>query len=65
MGLGMNIGYAATDSNNGGNGLYRNQINSAAGNIHIALMGDPTLRMHTVAPVSNLRAAAANGSTLA
>ena len=54
----MNIGYAARlTQNNGGNGLYHNQINSAAGNIHIALMGDPTLRMHPVAPV-NLTATA-------
>ncbi|MDB6032281.1 MAG: hypothetical protein JWM16_2619, partial [Verrucomicrobiales bacterium] len=66
MGLGMNIGYAAKlTQNNGGNGLYRNQINSAAGSIHVALMGDPTLRMHTVAPVTNLRITAANGITLA
>jgi hypothetical protein len=65
MGLGMNIGYSAKlTQNNGGNGLYRNQINSAAGNIHVALMGDPTLRMHTVAPVPSLNAVAANGITL-
>jgi hypothetical protein len=37
-------------------GLYKNQINPAAGQIHIALMGDPTLRLHVVAPPTQLSA---------
>jgi hypothetical protein len=62
IGLGETLGYSARiTQNNGGSGLYRNQINSAAGSIHVALMGDPTLRLHPVAPPSNLTA---SGGTL-
>ena len=57
MGLGETIGYGARlTQNNGNTGLYRNQINSAAGQVHIALMGDPTLRLHMVAPPTDLSA---------
>jgi hypothetical protein len=56
MALGETIGFSTRlTQNNGPSGLYRNQINSVAGQIHIGLMGDPTLRMHTVAPASNVR----------
>ncbi len=62
MGLGDNIGYSARlTQNNGNGGLYRNQLNSAAGLIHVALMGDPTLRMHMVAPASGLSAKTITG----
>jgi len=55
MALGEVIGYGARlTQNNGPGGLYRNQLNSCAGQTHIALMGDPTLRMHVVAPASNI-----------
>jgi hypothetical protein len=55
MGLGMPIGYSARlTQNNGNSGPYQTQVNPSANNIHIALMGDPTLRMHPVTPVSNL-----------
>jgi hypothetical protein len=58
MGLGETIGFGARlTQNNGANGLYQNQINTAAGQIHVALMGDPTLRLHVVAPPANLTAA--------
>jgi len=58
MGLGETIGFGARlTQNNGANGLYQNQINTAAGQIHVALMGDPTLRLHIVAPPTNLKAA--------
>src|SRR5262249_36848197 len=51
MALGEPIGFSARlTQNNGANGLYQNQMNSCAGQIHIALMGDPTLRLHVVAP---------------
>ena len=57
MGLGETLGFGARlTQNNGPNGLYQNQINTAAGEIHIALMGDPTLRLHVVAPPTQLRA---------
>jgi hypothetical protein len=56
MALGETIGYGARlTQNNGLAGLYQTQVNSCAGQIHIALMGDPTLRMHVVAPPANLR----------
>jgi len=63
MALGMPIGYSARlTQNNGPSGLYQNQVNNGAGQIHIALMGDPTLRMHVVAPPTNLAATTNNGS---
>ena len=55
MALGEVIGYSARlTQNNGSGGLYHNQLNSCAGQTHIALMGDPTLRMHVVSPPTNL-----------
>jgi hypothetical protein len=55
IGLGETIGYAARIAQNNSNGgLYRTQINSAAGSIHLGLMGDPTLRLHPVGPPSNV-----------
>jgi hypothetical protein len=55
MALGETIGYSTRlTQNNRPEGLYRNQQNNCAGQIHIALMGDPTLRMHTVGPAANL-----------
>ncbi|MDB6035194.1 MAG: hypothetical protein JWM16_5532 [Verrucomicrobiales bacterium] len=53
MGLGEPIGYSARLTMNN-NGLYQNQVNSQARGVHIALMGDPTLRMQQVAPPSNV-----------
>ena len=59
----MPIGYSARlTQNNGPSGLYQNEVNHGAGQIHIALMGDPTLRMHVVAPPTNLAATTNNGS---
>ncbi|HEV2394933.1 MAG TPA: glycoside hydrolase family 9 protein [Verrucomicrobiae bacterium] len=64
MALGMPIGFSARlTQNNGPGGIYSNEVNSAAGEIHIALMGDPTLRMHAVVPPSNI-AATTNGSAV-
>jgi hypothetical protein len=62
MGLGEPIGYSARLSQNNG-GLYQNQVNYLLRGIHIALMGDPTLRLNQVAPVSGLQAASSSGST--
>ncbi|CAN5446569.1 hypothetical protein BH11BAC1_BH11BAC1_03300 [soil metagenome] len=56
MGLGKNIGYSAYVSQNN-NGTY--VYNFPARSIHIALMGDPTLRMHIIAPPSVLIASVA------
>lgn len=62
MALGLPIGYSARlTQNNSSSGLYQTQVNSAAENIHIALMGDPTLRMHPVTPPVNIAANATSG----
>jgi hypothetical protein len=53
MGLGENIGYSARVSQNN-NGLY--VFNNSQHAVHITLMGDPTLRMHIIAPPSLLSA---------
>jgi hypothetical protein len=54
VGLGLPLGHAAKlAQNNSGPGLYRTHVNSAAGQVHIALIGDPTLRIHPVAPPSS------------
>ncbi len=52
MGLGENIGYNVKLTQNN-NSLYHS--NFGARFIHIALMGDPTLRNDVVAPVGNLQ----------
>jgi len=55
MALGAPIGFSARlTQNNGEGGLYQNQLNNGAGQIHIALMGDPTLRMYVVAPPTDV-----------
>jgi hypothetical protein len=54
MGLGEPIGFSARlTQNNGLNGLYKSEINTGAGQVHIALMGDPTLRLSNVPPASD------------
>lgn len=58
MALGAPIGFSTRlTQNNRRDGLYHNQMNNGAAQIHIALMGDPTLRMHIVAPPNRLFAA--------
>ena len=61
MGLGETIGYSTRLTMNN-SGLYQNQANNMARGVHIALMGDPTLRMHQVAPVPSLNATPTGGS---
>ena len=64
MALGEPIGAAAkiTQENNE-QGLYPPQL-YGAGQVHIALLGDPTVRAHPVAPPQNLRGTMQNGSLL-
>ena len=58
MAMGETIGYAARlTQNNSGTYFY-----GYGPEVHIALMGDPTLRMHVVAPVSNVTAVGGAGS---
>ena len=57
MALGAPIGFSTlVTQNNRYDGFYRNELNNGAGQIHIALMGDPTLRMHVVSPPAHLSA---------
>jgi hypothetical protein len=53
MALGETIGFSTVATQNN-HGLYRNHLNLSAREVHIALMGDPTLRMHVAAPPANL-----------
>ena len=49
MGIGEPIGYGVRLSQNN-NGLYQNQVQRGLRGVHIALMGDPTLRLQQLAP---------------
>jgi hypothetical protein len=53
LGLGATIGSTARLTQNNA-GHYDTQINTSANRVHIALMGDPTLRLHPVEPASGL-----------
>lgn len=53
MGLGETIGFSVKQSQNN-TGIYDPGNANNLGGIHMVLMGDPTLRLHTVFPVSNL-----------
>jgi hypothetical protein len=58
MALGETIGFSTRlTQNNTADGLYQTETNTYANQVHIALMGDPTLRMHPVAPPANLTGA--------
>ena len=61
MGLGMNIGYGAMITQNNNQGYFNGSFNMSAKGIHIALLGDPTLTLHTVKPVQNLKATSQDG----
>ncbi len=64
MALGQTIGYSTKLSQNNRNGGdYQNQ-NFGTHRVHIALMGDPTLRMFPVIPPSNLTAATVGSATV-
>jgi hypothetical protein len=65
MALGETIGYSTKlTQNNGTRGLYP-PFGQGAREVHIALLGDPTLRMHPVIPPSDLTATSdARGVTL-
>ncbi len=61
MGQGETIGFVAQLVQNNSN-QYQHAINTAARRTHIALMGDPTLRLHPVAPVGSLNGSASGSS---
>src|SRR5262249_35202610 len=57
MALGETIGYSTRLSqNNTGGGIYSPQ-NPGTHDVHVALLGDPPLRMHPVLPPANLSGA--------
>lgn len=63
MALGETIGYSTKlTQNNVSNGLY--VATQGTRQVHIALMGDPSLRLHPVIPPSNLVATGMNNVTL-
>jgi len=62
MGVGETIGYSTKISQDN-SFLYQNP-GIGARSIHVALMGDPTLRMHVVGPPSGLTAVQGTGVTL-
>ncbi len=61
MGLGETVGYVTRLTQNN-SGLYQNQVSSSQNRVHVALMGDPTLRLHPVAPARSF-SGSRNGST--
>jgi hypothetical protein len=61
LGLGATIGDTTRLTQNN-TSTYETQINDSAHRIHIALMGDPTLRLYPVAPAANLNGNANGGS---
>ena len=56
MGLGLPVGYStrATQNNTSTEYTYALSSNSSRGGVHVALMGDPSLRLHSVAPPLSL-----------
>jgi hypothetical protein len=61
MGLGENIGYSAIISMNN---ISTYSANNSLRGVHMALMGDPTLRNDIVAPAQNLTATYISGNAL-
>ena len=55
MGLGESIGFSTMQSQNNTD-IYNPGGNQLLGGVHMALMGDPSLRLHMVYPVTNLTA---------
>lgn len=60
MALGETIGYSTKLSMNN-QSTYGNEYNFAAGMVHMALMGDPTLRMHIIDPSDSLYITSSHG----
>jgi Peptidase family C25 len=63
MGMGETVGYGArVTQNNTGLSSEGYVVNNSGRGVHIALMGDPTLRLHPVAPVANFSIDASSGT---
>src|SRR5687768_1981897 len=63
MALGEPIGYSARITMNNST-LYEAQVNPFRRGVHIALLGDPTLRLDPVVPASNLSAIRKGGNVV-
>jgi hypothetical protein len=63
MALGETIGYSTRLTQNNRGVLYAPSGGTGANDVHIALMGDPTLRMFPVLPPTNLQAKNVSGTT--
>jgi len=63
MGVGETIGAGMRLSQNN-RGLYQNHVQRQLRGVHIALLGDPTLRMHIIAPPTEVTAAAEGGEVV-
>lgn len=61
MALGETIGYCTRLTQNNARGGVYPPFSRGAGQVHIALHGDPTLRMHPVLPPSDLKASLDGG----
>ncbi|MBK9247967.1 MAG: T9SS type A sorting domain-containing protein [Ignavibacteria bacterium] len=61
MAMGFTIGDCARTTQNN---INTYAYNYAANAVHVALMGDPTLRLHIIAPPTNVLATATNSSTV-
>jgi hypothetical protein len=55
MALGETVGYVTRMVQNNQNGIYRNDVDLSIGQVHISMMGDPTLRAFPLAPPSNVQ----------
>ncbi|MEY4940785.1 MAG: hypothetical protein RIQ93_2520 [Verrucomicrobiota bacterium] len=64
MGSGETVGYGIRLTQNNDGSAYRNQVQRQLRGIHIALLGDPTLRQHQVAPPRDVTASV-SGDTVA
>ncbi len=60
MALGGTIGWGARTSQNNTGDRYTGNFNGSAYEVHIALMGDPSLRMYYPTPASNLSGSTSN-----
>lgn len=60
MALGESIGFVTRLTQNNRNGVYRNSVDLSIGQVHISMMGDPTLRAFPLAPPSNFQLSASD-----
>lgn len=60
MGLGYSIGYGAKLTQNNKGFYFDGGFNASGNSVHVALMGDPTLKMRYILPATNLTAESKN-----